>query len=312
MIYGPKKYRENMHKHIDRIASGEIAKGSVPIGIKKIDDLLVPIAPTDLGVVLAQPGNGKSAFMLSMTFNAGALYNASKDEYSPPIYITRETAIEELSLRMLANYAGISIKEIKDSSPYIDWTKVHDDLDSMIDEFPVIFVGHSMYSDDDRRILSPSMAIDAVKSIHDNTGKPSVLVSVDYLQRFNHETIRDRREAMTRIVDDFKDMALQEHVPVLLGSQAKREVSERTFPIPLQTDGVETSNIEHTSDWMVSLMRPAKHWQVGSVIPKSSNNTIVTHDLFFINILKQRSGETNVGEYCSFDMRIFQLSDLEL
>ena len=47
-IYTPKKYKDNFHKHIDRIASGEILAGSISTGIKKIDDILIPIGPTDL------------------------------------------------------------------------------------------------------------------------------------------------------------------------------------------------------------------------------------------------------------------------
>lgn len=253
-----------------------------------------------------------TAFMLSMMFNAGNLYNQDSSTFAPPIYITRETAIEELILRMLANYAGINIKEMKDNSPYIDWNYLHESLDEMIDKYPIIFIGHSMYGDDDRRSLTPQLAIESVKKVHDHFGYPSILVGIDYLQRFTWEDGMAARDSAMKMVDAFKDMALIEKTAVLLGSQAKREVSSRPFPCPTETDGLETSNIEHTADWMLGLMRPAKHWAVGDIVPKSKENIIVTNDLFFINILKQRSGETNIGAWCSFDMRIFQLSDLEL
>lgn len=311
MIYNKQSYAPFLHQHINKIASGEMAKGSIPIGIKKIDDILLPIAPTDLGIVLANSGHGKSAFMLSMVMNASGLYHQAKDEYAPPIYITRETAIEELLLRMLANFSGTNIKEIKDNAPYIDWKVMHDLADQMMEQYPVIFVGHSIYAKDSRKKLNAQKAIESVQRIHDKLGKKSILATADYLQRFDWG-LPSVRENMMRVVEEFKDLAAEEKIPLLLGCQAKREVRERTFPVPLENDGMETSNIEQTADWMVSLMRPIKYWKNGTIIPKSENNTIVTPDLFFINILKQRSGDTHLGEYCSFDMRIFTLSDLEL
>ena len=312
MIYTPKKYAGNLHLHLERMESGEILKGSVPVGVKKIDEMLIPIAPTDLGVVLANSGHGKSAFMMHMTMNAARLHNAEPSLYAPPIYITRETAIEELLLRMLANFAGINIKELKDNAPFLDWKTVHQQADEMMAEYPVVYIGHSIYTQDNRKMLDTEKAIECVKKVHDSYGSPSILVAVDYLQRFDWVGERDRRLSIARVVEEFKDLALTEKMPLMLGSQAKREVAERPYPVPMATDAMESANVEQTADWMISLMRPCKYWEVGSVIPKSKSNQIVTPDLFYLNVLKQRSGVTNEGTYASFDMRVFSLSDLNL
>lgn len=253
-----------------------------------------------------------SATMMHMTMTAAKMYMAEPDNYAPPIYITRETAIEELLLRMLANYAGINIRELKESASFIDWNAVHKAADDMMVDYPIIFIGHSIYSNDNRKMLDTEKAIDSIRKVNDNYGVPSILTAVDYLQRFDWVGEKDRRLSIARVVEEFKDVALSEKMPVLLGSQAKREVTERPYPVPMATDAMESANIEQTCDWMISLMRPCKYWEVGSVIPKSKTNQIVTPDLFYMHALKQRSGTTNEGTYASFDMRIFSLSSLDL
>lgn len=253
-----------------------------------------------------------SALMMHMTMNAARLHNAEPSLYAPPIYITRETAIEELLLRMLANFAGINIKELKDNAPFLDWKTIHQQADEMMAEYPVVYIGHSIYTQDNRKMLDTEKAIECVKKVHDSYGAPSILVAVDYLQRFDWVGERDRRLSIARVVEEFKDLALTEKMPLMLGSQAKREVAERPYPVPMATDAMESANVEQTADWMISLMRPCKYWEIGSIIPKSKSNQIVTPDLFYLNVLKQRSGVTNEGTYASFDMRIFSLSSLDL
>ena len=252
-----------------------------------------------------------TSFMMHMTFIACEMYNASKDKYSPPIYVTKETAIEELLLRLLSNYATIDIGDIKRNKSYLNWKDMHEYADKMMEEYPIIFIGHSMYSSDTRKTLSAQKVIEDIDRIHQNLGNPSILVDIDYLQRFDWDGESDRRMSLFKCVDGFKDMALESNTTVLLGCQAKREVADRTFPIPMERDALETSNIEHTTDWMVSLLRPVKYWEAGTIIPKSKNNTIVTPDLFYIHILKQRSGEVNIGTYCSFDARVFAFCSIE-
>lgn len=254
-----------------------------------------------------------TAYMMNMIMNGARIYQNSPDEYCPPIWITRETAIEELLLRLFSSFTGTNIKELKDNSPWLNWKDLHERADAMMEEFPIVFIGHSIYADDNRRLLDAIKAVDAVRKVHDSAGKPSALVAIDYLQRFSlGEGNNDKRNETSKIVDAFKDMALDEKIPVLLGSQAKREVLDRPYPVPMATDGMESANIEQSADWMLSLFRPIKVWDEGSIIPKSKTNQIVTKDLFYINVLKQRSGETNIGVYCSFDMRIFTLSSLDM
>ena len=251
-----------------------------------------------------------TSYMMHMMLIACEMYNANRDKYAPPIYVTRETAIEEILLRLLSNYATIDIGDIKRNKSYLNWKDMHDHANKMMEEYPIIFIGHSMYSSDTRKTLSAQKVIEDVDKIHQNLGNPSILIDIDYLQRFDWDGESDRRMSLFKCVDGFKDMALESNTTVLLGCQARREVADKTYPIPLERDALETSNIEHTADWMVSLLRPCKYWEVGTIIPKSKNNVIVTPDLFYLHILKQRSGETNIGSYCSFDARIFSFADI--
>lgn len=310
-IYSKKLYKDNFHTHLNRIESGEISRGSIPIGIKKVDDVLVPLAPTDLGIILANQGHAKTSMMMHMTMQACAAYKLDTSSYSPPIFVTKETAVEEILLRILSNYATVNIQDIKMNKSYINWQDMHQYADKMMDEYPIIFIGHSLYGSDTRKVLSAQKVIEDIDRIHQKLGTASSLISIDYLQRFDWENESDRRMSLFKCVDGFKDMALELKCPVLLGCQARREVADKPYPVPGVRDALETSNIEHTADWMIGQMRPSMYWEIGSVIPKSKNNVIVTPDLFYINILKQRSGEVNVGTYCSFDARIFAFCSID-
>lgn len=252
-----------------------------------------------------------TSFMMHMIMQGCEVYRNGQGKYAPPIYVTKETAIEEILLRLLANYVTIDIKDIKMNKPYINWVDIHENADRMMEDNPIIFIGHSLYANDTRKVLSAQKVIEDIDRIHQKIGCPTALAAIDYLQRFDWDGEHDRRLSLFKCVDGFKDNALEGKYPSLLGCQGRREVSDKTFPVPTDRDALETSNIEHTADWMIGQMRPIKYWEAGTVIPKSKNNTIVTPDLFYVNILKQRSGETNIGFYISFDPRIFSFADLE-
>jgi hypothetical protein len=85
-------------------------------------------------------------------------------------------------------------------------------------------------------------------------------------------------------------MALAYHVPVMLGSQAKRISKERAWRLPQIDDGQETSNLEQSADSLLSVWMPKQDYPEGKPIEYGSLQLVVTPNLLLVGILKQRFG----------------------
>ena len=92
------------------------------------------------------------------------------------------------------------------------------------------------------------------------------------------------------IVDRAKDMALAFGVPVLLGSQAKRDTQSRTWKLPALDDAQETSNLEQSADSLLSLMMPKQSYPDGQVIEYGSFRVTVGANVLVLGIMKQKFG----------------------
>jgi len=95
---------------------------------------------------------------------------------------------------------------------------------------------------------------------------------------------------MMEIVDLATDMAIAFGTPVMLGTQAGRQVLERRWKLPQMHDAQETSNIEQSASAFLSLYMPAKTHAVGSVIEIAGQQVTVTKDLLIVALLKQKDG----------------------
>ena len=119
---------------------------------------------------------------------------------------------------------------------------------------------------------------------------------LDYLQQMEpEERPNTRNREGTRRMDIFenvyrcKDMALALGCPVILGVQARREVDDRPWKLPQLGDGMESSNIEHTSDKMLSVWMPKTSETVGEPL-RGARELTVNDNLLLVRICKQKMG----------------------
>ena len=284
------------------------------IGAEDIDNFLVPLSSSDMMVVLARPSNGKTSWMIHYAMQAGKSVMLDKQngitEYAPPIYITAETPTEELSLKVLSNFMHLDSRFIRAGSEELDWQHVKNEVSAMYSEVPLLYSGHSIVNPR-RGLMTIDLIEQSVYDVCDRTGLPPRLILVDYLQRIASPGNSDRRLGLSEVVERLKDLHMSVGCPIIFGSQAKREVDDRPFPVPQAGDGKETGSIEETADVVISLMRPCKYWSVGSEIPKTSPPRVVTENLFFVNVLKQRNGLSDQGFWMNFDMSVTHLSEME-
>jgi len=161
---------------------------------------------------------------------------------------------------------------------------------------PLYIVGHSARRSEEQTKSRPRLTMTDVESaiefISDgvvDTQLKTRMIVLDYLQRIRPDE-KDgftKREQMMEAVNRAKDLALSFGCPVVLGVQASRDVLSRDYKLPRLDDGQETSNIEQSSDKVISLWFPIKTEAEGKQV---MDDIEVTQNLLVCGLLKQKLG----------------------
>lgn len=309
-IITPTQARKNLLAYLEQVNDPDVVR--LDTGIEQVDEVLMGLSNSDMMVALARPSNMKTSWMLHYAIRGSEQALASQKttmKYAPPVMITAETSTEELSIKVLSNFSNIDSRLIR-SGQVDDWNQLLIDVDDMTKTYPIIFAGHSAINPR-RGLITISFIEDVVYEVTERYKMPPRVIIVDYLQRIATPGLTDRRTGLGEVVERLKDLHMSVGCPLIMGSQAKREVDDKPIPIPESSDGKETGSIEETADVLISMMRPIKYWDLGSEVPKTNPPQIVTNDLFFMKILKQRNGDSNEGFWISADPRITMFTELE-
>ena len=267
-------------------------KSGIPTGIATLDAHFLPLRPGRLIPVLGTQGNFKSGLMLSIARNA-LQYIDPETEIA--VYVTWEQSIEDQGMFDFAQISRISATSLYAGNVSdAQWGAVLN-ASAKRAEQPLWMIGHSSEGTKENRrrpMLTMTDVEAALAYIEDYQGKKVRLLVLDYLQRVNRADklhIHGTREQYMSIVDDAKNLALQFSTPVLIGSQVSREVvKERKWKLPQAEDGMETSNLEHSADQMLSVWMPKNNPELGPVIEVNGAALRVTPNTLIIGTLKQK------------------------
>jgi replicative DNA helicase len=217
------------------------------------------------------------------------------EESDVVIKVTWEDSVEEDTLKWVSSDAGIPIS-IMVRGEELNWEIVMKSYQKRI-ETPLWLVGHSNSISSVAGKARPRMTmtdvLEAVNFINDGVTdhkyKPRLIV-LDYLQRIRPDASdgSTKREQMMEAVNKSKDLAIQIGCSVMLGVQAGRGVLDRAYKLPRLEDGLETSNIEQSSDKVLSLWYPIKTEPDGKFI--DVDNVKVHDHLLICGVLKQKMG----------------------
>lgn len=273
---------EDLQKNRDR---------GVHTGIVGLDNVLLPMLPSELITIIGYTSWYKSGFMNWVAKHA--LENVKENEVV--IKVTWEQSIEEDTLVWIANNASISISMLaKGEYSETDWKMVMGSYKQRI-LTPLWIVGHSSKESEAGHRARPRMTMTDVQRALDFICKGATdkelkirLIVLDYLQRIRPDPQdgSTKREQMMEAVNRSKDTAIQFGCPVMLGVQASRDVLNRNFKLPRLDDGLETSNIEQSSDKVISLWYPIKTEEEGAIVMEKP----VNKNLLICGLLKQKMG----------------------
>lgn len=280
----------------------------VKVGLRSLDEKMYPALPGELISIIARPGHGKTGFMVRWARTRAAWLKEQKIVNRVVVYITLEQSIEELNAFNIAADKRISITNMaKGEITDDEWTEC---LKHAINSrfFPLHNVGYSSMTDQ-KQIRIDTDAIEGALKIITEKDKIDI-VFVDYLQRIPYNAhVESKTVGISENLDNLKTIAQQiAKAPIVVGVQARREVDERNPQVPELEDGQWTSNIEQTSDRVLSLVRPINYKPEGELFGKTK---VEGRNQMVISLLKQKLGPANLPIWAYFEPEYNKLSDLE-
>lgn len=229
-------------KNIEEAAKGETGAG-VPSGFTELDKVTSGWQNSNLIIVAARPGMGKTAFALSMARNAAIDYN------KPVAVFSLEMEAVELVNRLITAETGLPSDKLKKGQLTDDeWKQLNANL-SKLTEAPIFIndtPGLSIY---DFRAIARRL------KQHNDIG----LIIIDYLQlmRGGNDTKGMREQEISLISRSLKAIAKELRIPIIALSQLSRKVEDRGGnKVPQLADLRESGAIEQDADLVCFLYRP--------------------------------------------------------
>ncbi len=212
----------------------------IPTGFVDLDKKLSGLHNSDLILIAARPGMGKTAIMLNI-----AQYAAVKKNY-PVAVFNLEMSKEQLVSRMLSAESEVENEKLRSGELLdSDWKKLAAALPSLGDA-PIYF--------DDSTDISISAIRAKCRKL--KLEKDIKLVVVDYLQLMQSGGRNDNRvQEVSDISRSLKVMARELNIPVIVGSQLSRSVEQRGDKRPMLSDLRESGAIEQDADIVIFLYR---------------------------------------------------------
>jgi len=256
---------ESVRPELELLHTGQSAP-CVPTGIADLDSLIGGMYPSDLVLIAARPGVGKSAFAGTITLQAAR-------DNQRVLFFSLEMGAGQLLRRLLAAESGVDSTRLR-RGPIndADWNPIVSGLDQLA-ALPVWLNE------------TPSATLGQIRSIARRSALQHGidLIIVDYLQLIRMAgSFRSRAEEVGAISAGLKALARELHVPVLALSQLNRAPEARQDGRPVLADLRESGSLEQDSDIVILMSRPGLY------------NDRDPENLIHLTIAKHRHGPTGM------------------
>ena len=288
-------------KRIEEIAGKEGLSG-IATGFDSLDKVTSGWQPSDLIIIAARPGMGKTAFVLSMARNVAIDYG------HPVALFSLEMSSVQLITRLISSETGLSSEKLRTGKlEKHEWEQLSIKVKNL-EKAPLFIDDTPSLSIFDLRAKSRRLA-----SQHGIK-----LIIVDYLQLMtaggnNGKGSGNREQEISPISRNLKALAKELGVPVIALSQLSRAVESRPgHKRPLLSDLRESGAIEQDADIVSFIYRPEYYkldeWddegnsptqgQAEFIIAKHRNGSLESVKLKFVgNLGKFENLETYGGTF---------------
>ncbi|WP_303312485.1 replicative DNA helicase [Hymenobacter sp. BT730] len=255
----------------------------VPSGFTALDRVTSGWQPSDLVIIAARPGMGKTAFVVS------AMRNAAVEFKKPVAIFSLEMSSLQLVNRLISAEAELDSEKIKKGNlADYEWAQLNHKISALssapifIDDTPGLSI---------RELRTKCRRLKAHHDIQ--------MIIIDYLQLMSGNTdgkaMGNREQEIASISRALKGIAKELNVPVLALSQLSRSVETRGGDKkPQLSDLRESGSIEQDADMVIFLYRPEYYKitedEMGNptqgtgevIIAKHRNGSLETVQLKFI------------------------------
>ena len=256
-----------LHKFEQLQADANAFKG-IPTGFKRLDQMTNGLQKTDLIVLAARPGMGKTSLAMNLVENA-----ALRNDKVCAVF-SLEMPRQQIVQRLLCSYANVSMaKALKGQLSQAEWKKLMLASDRL--KQSRIYV-------DDSSSVTPSEILSKCRRLKSIAGGLD-LIMIDYIQLMrsgdsNMAGSENRQQEVASITRDLKIMAKELEVPVIALSQLRRILSKE----PQLSDLRESGAIEQDADIVMFINRPEaiatkEELESGKVIRGAADLIIAKH-----------------------------------
>ena len=306
--------------NIEELKNKEDGLSGVPSGFSRLDRVTSGWQKSDLIIVAARPGMGKTALALTMCRNIAI-------NHKTPIGIfSLEMSTDQLVNRLISSESEIPSNKLrKGNLEEYEFVQLHEKIKDLA-EAPI-------YIDDTPGLSVFELRAKARRLVKNHGVK---IIIVDYLQLMTAggNKIGNREQEISTISRSLKGIAKELKIPVIALSQVNRGVESRTSTSkrPILADLRESGAIEQDADIVTFIYRPEYYkiyeWensddsrgQAEIIIAKHRNGSLENIRLKFINTLAKFSDldyfdgvneEGNLGDEPSFISHSSSMNDEE-
>ena len=220
----------------------------IPTGFNYLDTVLTGLGRSDLIILAARPGMGKTSFALNIATNV------ARQQKVPTIIFSLEMTCEQLTDRIVSSVASIDSQAFRTGQMNnSDWSDFAN-ATALLYNVPI-------YMDDSSGISVPEIKA-KIRQINLNPkNEPIGLVIIDYLQLMQSaKRTESRVQEISDITRNLKIMAKELNVPVIALSQLSRAAEKtagRSDHRPQLSDLRDSGSIEQDADVVLFLYRAA-------------------------------------------------------
>jgi replicative DNA helicase len=238
----------------------------IPTGFTDLDRLLGGLQKSDLILVAARPGLGKTSLLLNIGLNASVRFQQRVGIFS------LEMSSEQITERVMAQHSTIPSQRLRSGQlTDDDWSLAVQSVNGLAD-VPV-WVNDTVGAS----LLQLRASARRLQSQHGLD-----LIIIDYLQLMNGDGRSENRNAeVSAISRGLKNLARELNVPVVVASQLSREVEKRNDKRPMLSDLRDSGSLEQDADAVLFLYRDSLY-----------NPSCETPNIAELIVAKHRKGPT--------------------
>ncbi len=271
-------------KKFDNLSKNKDGVKGIATGFKDFDAVTNGLQNSDLILLAARPGVGKTSFAMNIITNA-----AIKEKKKCAIF-SLEMPITQIAQRALCSVASVSMAKA-----------LKGELD--VDEWKSLWAANKQLAEagiyiDDSSMNTPMSILGKCRRLQRENGLD--LIMIDYLQLMSSgkDKVESRQNEVSEMTRYLKIAARELNVPIIVLSQLSRAVEQRKGDHkPQLSDLRESGSIEQDADIVLFIYKPDMY------------NDVVNEDgpgICTLSIAKHRNGEIKdvklkwVGEYTTF------------